>query len=53
MDEWGDLGRCDQCEKEDIPVAYASDPFIIEVYDEYTDEEYWCEECYDRRHGDV
>jgi len=39
------IGTCDQCGKEDC-VFLANDPFMEEIYNEITEEEWWCDECY-------
>ncbi len=54
MDEFFDgVGDCDHCDAEDVPVVYADDPFIRDIYpDEKNEPSTWCEECYDRRCDD-
>jgi hypothetical protein len=48
---WGDIGTCSHCEKI-APVAFTVDPYAFEV-DNNDEEDWYCEDCYDQRKGDI
>jgi len=52
-EDWGERGKCDHCDAENVPVHRSCDPFLKEVHDETTEESDWCEDCYDRRSEDI